>query len=127
MPSSASAADLNPVSGQSALEEVVNSLTHGLGVLFGVVATVFLVAYSALREDPALVVACAIFGGSVILLYASSALYHGVRGVTWKRRLQVADHVAIYLLIAGTYTPFALGPTRGGPGPLMLLAALPRA
>jgi len=103
------------------LEEVVNSLTHGLGVVFGIVATVFLLAYSAGRGDPALIVSCAIFGGSVILLYAASTLYHGVQARAWKRRLQVVDHVAIYLLIAGTYTPFALGPMRGGFGTLMLL------
>jgi hemolysin III len=98
----------------------VNSITHGLGVLFGVVATVFLVLFAAGRGDAGLVVGCAVFGASVILLYLASTLYHSIQSERWKLRLQRFDHVAIYLLIAGTYTPFALGPMRGAFGITLL-------
>ncbi|RMH04204.1 MAG: hemolysin III family protein [Planctomycetota bacterium] len=112
----------HPVSGQSPPEELVNSLSHGLGAAFGIVATVLLPTWAAGRGDPALVAGCAVFGASIILLYAASAVYHALPGERWKRRLQVLDHIAIYLLIAGTYTPFALGPMRGRVGLLMLVA-----
>ncbi len=122
MPIPAQAAGRHPISGQSVAEEIVNSVTHGLGVLLGVAATVLLVVFSALYRDAALITANAIFGATVVVLYLASTLYHSVRSERWKRRLQVLDHIAIYLLIAGTYTPFALGPMRGGTGTLMLVA-----
>jgi hemolysin III len=101
-----------PVSGQSLIEEIVNSLTHGLGVLFGVSASTLLVFFATQQDDLYLTVGCIIFGVTVVLLYSASTLYHSLRGEKWKRVMQVLDHVAIYLLIAGTYTPYALGPLR---------------
>jgi hemolysin III len=103
---------LLPVSGQSMIEEIVNSLTHGLGVLFGVSASTLLVFFASQQDDIYLTVGCAIFGFTVVLLYSASTLYHSMRSEKWKRAMQILDHVAIYLLIAGTYTPYALGPLR---------------
>lgn len=101
----------------------MNSLTHGLGLVLGAAATTLLVILAAMQGDGLLVAGCAVFGGSVLLLYGASTVYHTARNETWKRRLQVFDHIAIYLLIAGTYTPFALGPLRGFQG-LVLLAGI---
>ncbi|MCH2101590.1 MAG: hemolysin III family protein [Planctomycetes bacterium] len=100
------------VSRQSGLEETLNSLTHALGVLFGVVATALLLRFTIPTGDLWFSAGIAIFGTTVVVLYASSTLYHWARSPRRKRLLQVIDHVAIYLLIAGTYTPFALGPLR---------------
>jgi hemolysin III len=117
---------LLPVSQQSIVEEFANSLTHGLGILFGVSATTLLMFFAARQEDLFLTVGCGVFGFTVVLLYASSTLYHSLRGEKWKRFMQVVDHVAIYLLIAGTYTPYALGPLRPywGWGMLILIWGL---
>lgn len=103
------------------IEEIVNSLTHGLGVLFGVSASTLLIFFASQQDDIYLTVGCAIFGFTVVLLYSTSTLYHSLRGEKWKRWMQVLDHVAIYLLIAGTYTPFALGPLRDAWGWGMLI------
>jgi hemolysin III len=101
-----------PISGQSAIEEVVNSFTHGIGILFGFAATILLIFFSASTGDPYLTIGCSIFGATMILQYSASTLYHSLRGRRAKRIMQVLDHVAIYLLIAGTFTPFAMGPLR---------------
>lgn len=108
------------------IEEIVNSLTHGLGVLFGVSASTLLVFFASQQDDLYLTIGCIIFGFTVVLLYSASTLYHSLRGEKWKRFMQVLDHVAIYLLIAGTYTPFALGPLRDswGWGMLAMIWAL---
>lgn len=94
-------------------EEFVNSLTHGVGVIGSITATVLLVIMSALYGTAWHVVTSAIFGTTLILLYSASTLYHTVRSESAKTRLRVLDHSAIYLLIAGTYTPFLLVGLRG--------------
>ncbi len=121
MSESVSSVERHPISGQSVLEEIVNSLTHGLGVLFGIAASALLVFLAQEHADSQVVIGCSVFGATVVLLYASSTAYHGARNEIWKRRLQTMDHVAIYLLIAGTYTPFALGPMRDHSGALFLV------
>lgn len=105
-----------PISGQSGLEETVNGVTHAVGVLFGLVGTVLLLRFTLPSGDALLSVGMVVFGTTVVLLYAVSTVYHLSRSQRRKRLLQVLDHVAIYLLIAGTYTPFALGPLREGWG-----------
>ena len=89
-------------------EEIANSLTHGLGLLLSIAGLAVLVTFAALRSDAWAVTAGAIFGVSLVTLYASSTLYHSLRDPRLKHVVRVIDHVAIFLLIAGTYTPFAL-------------------
>ena len=93
-------------------EEIFNMLSHALGAGFGIVALVLTVVASALAGNPWSVVASAIYGSTMILLYTVSSVYHGLRPNMGKRVMQVIDHCTIYLLIAGTYTPVALGAIR---------------
>ena len=97
-------------------EELANSITHGIGFFIGIAVLVLLVVFSALRKSAWEVVSCSIYGATFILLYLSSTLYHSARNPRTRRVLKVIDHSAIYLLIAGTYTPFALVPLRGALG-----------
>jgi hemolysin III len=101
---------------QSAAAERANSLTHGLGTLLSVLALVLLVVLAALRGTARHVVGAALFGATLVLLYSMSTLYHALRHPRAKRVFRILDHSAIYLLIAGTYTPFCLGTLRGGWG-----------
>ena len=94
-------------------EELANSLTHGLGLLLALVGLVVLVVAAALHGGTVQIVACAVFGASLVLLYTSSTLYHSVQAPRAKRLLRTLDHSAIFLLIAGTYTPFTLVTLRG--------------
>lgn len=94
-------------------EELVNALTHGIGLVAGLIGGVALLVAAALGGDPWQIVGVAVFGATLVMLYSASTLYHAVRSQVAKARLQVADHCAIYLLIAGTYTPFLLNDLRG--------------
>lgn len=97
-------------------EEVANSLTHGLGAVASVAAGTALVLLAVLRGDVWLAAGSAVFGITLVALYSISTLYHAIPTSELKTRLKVADHCAIYALIAGTYTPFMLGGVRGGWG-----------
>ncbi len=94
-------------------EELTNALTHGLGVVLSVAGLVLMVVYSALNGDAWHVTSTAIFGGSLIALYTASTLYHSFRSAELKQLLRKFDHAAIFLLIAGSYTPFLLVTLRG--------------
>ena len=94
-------------------EEIANSLTHGLGLVLSVAGLAVLVTFAALRGDAWMVVGCAVFGTSLILLYTTSTLYHALQSPRHKAVLRVLDHAAIFLLIAGSYTPFTLASMRG--------------
>ncbi len=94
-------------------EEVANSLTHGLGAALSVAGLVLLVIRAAQHGDAWHVVSTAIFGTTLVLLYTASTLYHSLRGERLKQRLRKFDHAAIFLLIAGSYTPFVLVTLRG--------------
>jgi hemolysin III len=98
------------------IEELVNALTHGVGGAACATAGVVLIVLAALDGDPWRIVALAIFTGTMVLLYTASTLYHAVRSPAARARLKVLDHCAIYLLIAGTYTPFTLVALRGAWG-----------
>ena len=98
---------------QSGPEELVNAISHGLGALLGVAGLVVLVVLAALHGDAWQVVASSIYGSTLVLLYLSSTLYHAFRGQRVKRVFQAFDHAGIFLLIAGTYTPFTLVTIRG--------------
>jgi hemolysin III len=100
----------------SPTEEVLNSLTHGIGAALSVGGTVLLVALAAQLGDPWKIVSFSIFGFSLALLYLSSTLYHGFRNPQLRRIFKMLDHCAIFILIAGTYTPFLLVNMRGPVG-----------
>lgn len=94
-------------------EEIANAAVHGLGVLLSIGGLALLVVLASLRGNVWHVVSCSIFGATLILLYTTSTLYHTVPGRRAKRALRILDHSAIFLLIAGTYTPFTLVSLRG--------------
>ncbi len=96
--------------------ERFNSISHLFGAVMALTGLVVLVVCASLQGDPWKVVSFSIYGTSLLLLYLASALYHSFRGEKAKAILQLLDHLAIYLLIAGTYTPFALVTLRGGWG-----------
>jgi len=89
-------------------EEIANSVTHGIGAVLAVAGLTVLVVLAAIYGDTWRVVSFTIYGSSLIILYSASTLYHGVRHPKVKRVLRTFDHTSIYLLIAGTYTPFLL-------------------
>jgi len=89
----------------SAVEEIVNAVTHGFGILLSIVGLTVLVAFATLNGSALLVTSCAIFGATLIFAYASSTLYHAITNEKAKQIFRQFDHAAIYLLIAGTYTP----------------------
>jgi hemolysin III len=91
-------------------------LTHGVGALLSAAGLATMVAVAAVQAGPRAVVGCAIFGTTLVLAYLASTLYHAVASPRAKRVLRVLDHAAIYLLIAGTYTPLMLVSLRGGLG-----------
>jgi hemolysin III len=94
-------------------EEIANSVTHGVGLLLAVAGLVVLVTLAAVRGTAWHVVGCSIYGSTLVLLYAASTLYHSIPNARAKRVFRVIDHSAIFLLIAGTYTPFTLINLRG--------------
>jgi len=106
---------------QSLAEEIANSATHGIGALLSLFALPFLIVVAATGGDAWQVAGAAIFGVTLFMLYACSTLYHAVPAARWKALLRRCDHAAIYLLIAGTYTPFLVGPLRGAWGWSMLI------
>jgi hemolysin III len=97
-------------------EELANSITHGMGFFIGIAVLVLLVVFSSLRQSAWEVISCSIYGATFILLYLGSTLYHSSRNPRVRRVMKIIDHAAIYLLIAGTYTPYALAPLRGALG-----------
>jgi hemolysin III len=97
---------------QSLGEEIANSITHGLGATLSLVALPFLVM-AGLPHGAGVVAGNVVFGASLFLLYLSSTIYHSLARNRAKRVFRIIDHSAIYVLIAGTYTPFMLGVLRG--------------
>jgi hemolysin III len=93
---------------QTPLEELANSLSHGLGTALSIAGLVVMVVFAAKRGTARDVVGASIFGSTLILLYLMSTLYHAFRGPKVKLVFKIFDHSAIFLLIAGTYTPFCL-------------------
>jgi len=89
-------------------EELANAITHGIGALLSVVGLTLLVFYAKLQNDILRMSSFAIYGSSLVLLFLASTLYHAVNAPKTKRLLKLFDHCAIYLLIAGTYTPLML-------------------
>lgn len=94
-------------------EEIINSITHGIGAVLAIAALVILVVFAAMKGDVWRIVSFAIFGSTMITLYLSSTFYHGFTNPKFKTIFKFFDHASIYLLIAGTYTPFLLVNLRG--------------
>jgi len=101
---------------QSLGEEIANSVSHGLGLLASLAAFPVLVIVAHQRGDVTGIVGASVFATTMVLLYLTSTLFHALPGCRAKRVFQILDHSAIYLLIAGTYTPFTLGVLRGAWG-----------
>ena len=98
---------------QSFGEEIANSVSHGVGLLAAVAAAPVLVLSAVQQDDAARIVGASVFAATMVLLYLTSTLYHALPRNRAKRVFQVLDHAAIFLMIAGTYTPFTLGVLRG--------------
>lgn len=98
---------------QSLPEEIANSLSHGVGLVAAIVGSPFIINHAINQGDSGLIVGTSIFSATVIILYLASTLYHALPAGKTKLIFRVIDHSAIYLLIAGTYTPFTLGVLQG--------------
>jgi hemolysin III len=94
-------------------EEVANTISHGLGLLLAIAAVPILILAAMKAGSAHSLVGVSVFGGTMILLYLASTLYHSLTHEAAKQLFRLFDHAAIFLLIAGTYTPFALGVLRG--------------
>lgn len=96
-------------------EEIAHSVTHGVGIVFAIAGLAILTAFAALKGTAWHIVSCSVYGATLVLAYTASTVYHAIPAslARTKRVLRVLDHSAIYLLIAGTYTPFALVNLRG--------------
>jgi len=101
---------------QSPGEELANSVSHGVGLLAAIAATPVLLLSALRHGDAARIAGAGVFAAAMVLLYLASTLYHALPGNRAKRVFQVLDHAAIFLMIAGTYTPFTLGVLRGAWG-----------
>src|SRR4051812_30501551 len=86
-------------------KEIANSITHGLGILFFLTATPFLL-YKAFHSKTIYLIACIAFVVGLIMVYSASTLYHAIQKESLKKKLRVYDHISIYMLIGGSYTPF---------------------
>ena len=106
----ATAADYPP------LEEFLNSLTHGIGLVLSIAGGIVLVVAASMLGDPWKIVSFSVFGATLALLYGASMLYHASRAPRWRAIYKMLDHCAIFALIAGTYTPFLLVNMRGPVG-----------
>ena len=90
------------------INEIANSVTHGIGALLAVAGLVLLIVYAAMYGNAWHVVSFSIYGSTLVLMYLASTLYHSIQKPRLKSIFRVIDHAAIFLLIAGTYTPFTL-------------------
>ena len=97
-------------------EETINIITHGIGFVLSIAALVILVVAASKYGDARHIISFAIFGASLIVLYAASTLYHYAKNPELRHKLNIVDHSAIYVLIAGTYTPFTLVVLKGWVG-----------
>jgi hemolysin III len=100
-------------------EEIANAITHGIGAALAIAALVLLVVFSAMKGTAWHVVGFSIFGATLVILYLESTLYHSLTNKKVKRLFRKFDHMSIFLLIAGTYTPFCLTTLRGTMGWIM--------
>jgi len=102
------AVDVCPISGQTEREEFWNTFTHSLGTALSIAGLAVIVVYASLNGNALHIVSSAVYGTSLVLLYSASSLYHGATSLKWKQFFLICDYCAIYLVIAGTYTPLTL-------------------
>lgn len=102
--------------GQTSGEEFANSISHAIGLIAAIVATPSLIVQAIKRGNTGFIAGVSVFAASMVLLYLSSTLYHALPACKTKRVFRIMEHSAIFVLIAGTYTPFTLGGLRGGWG-----------
>ncbi len=100
----------------SPLEEKINIVSHGIGFILSIAAVALLVTYAALYGSVLHIVSVSIFGASLMILYAASTVYHSARTPVVRSRLRIFDHASIYVLIAGSYTPYTLVTLKGTTG-----------
>lgn len=105
----------------SVAEEIFNALTHGVGALFAVAALTLMIVFASLYGNAWHIVSVTIYGTTLVLLYLASTLYHSITNERAKDIFKILDHSAIFLLIAGTYTPFMLVTVRGVLGWVLLI------
>lgn len=98
---------------QTRAEEIGNVSTHALGALFSVVGIVLLAVFAAKQNDNVKLISSVVFGCTMLLMYLSSTIYHSLRDPALKHLFRIIDHASIYLLIAGSYTPFMLVTLKG--------------
>ncbi len=106
----------NPKKRYTLGEEIFNSVSHGAGVLLAIAGTIVLIVSAAIYSDAWAVVSSCIYGGSLIILYTMSTLYHAISNYKAKVFFRIMDHNTIFFLIAGTYTPYTLVSLRGPVG-----------
>lgn len=104
----------------SKAEEIFNAVTHGVGVVFAVAALTLMIVFASLYGNAWHIVSVTIYGTTLVMLYVASTLYHSFTNEKVKKVFKILDHSAIFLLIAGTYTPFMLVTIRGVMGLLLL-------
>jgi hemolysin III len=104
----------------SVLEEYLHAATHGVGVILSILGLSWMLTLSIGAGDPWRIVASSIYGASLIMLFLASTVYHGLHASKHRDLFKMLDHCAIYLLIAGTYTPFLMVAMRGKAGWWML-------
>lgn len=123
-PSRSTTADITISSEEtySVAEEIANSLTHGAGAVLSIIGLILLLAYASPMNDPWKVISFSIYGISLVSLYLASTLYHSAKCPKRRARYMMLDHCAIYLLIAGSYTPFLLVNMRDSVGWVMFAA-----
>lgn len=110
-----------PISGESPQEERINCITHLVGIFLSVIGSIVLLGYCLYSQNTLHLISCLIYSLTLIALYSASSYYHSCIHPSTKQTLKIVDHVCIYLLIAGTYTPFTLGPLRDLGGWTLLL------
>jgi hemolysin III len=104
------------------VEEFANTITHGFGLVLSIIGFAVLVVLASVRGGAAMIAGCVVYGVSLVVLYAASTAYHSTTSLELKKKLQVADHCGIYLLIAGSYTPFGIVIIGGTLGQTLLIA-----
>ena len=105
--------DIEKIEYYSPIEEKINTISHATGFILSIVAFVLLVMNASLHGDVWQIVSFSIFGASLIILYGASTLYHSAKNPLLRNKLNIIDHASIYVLIAGTYTPFTLVTLKG--------------
>ena len=105
--------DIEGIEYYSSIEEKINIISHATGFILSIVAFVLLVMHASLHGDVWQIVSFSIFGASLIILYGASTLYHVAKKPVLRNKLNIIDHASIYILIAGTYTPFTLVTLKG--------------